>query len=168
MAWTAPRTWLAGEKPTAATFNLEVRDNLLFLKDSLGGAHINYKQLTVNTPLTGAITKITNLTPVDVGADITHAAGDFTVAKAGVYVCSVSLAFVANATGTRNVYIYVNGVGVGLTTSAGTTSVYLALSKTFRLAANDVVAMYGFQNSGAGLNTIADYNTAITLTRIGA
>lgn len=31
MAWTAPRTWVTGEIPTAAIFNTHVRDNLLFL-----------------------------------------------------------------------------------------------------------------------------------------
>lgn len=29
--WTAPRTWVVGEVPTAALMNLHVRDNLLFL-----------------------------------------------------------------------------------------------------------------------------------------
>ncbi len=28
MAWTTPRTWVAGETPTAAQFNAHVRDNL--------------------------------------------------------------------------------------------------------------------------------------------
>lgn len=29
MAWTAPRTWVAGEVPTAAMMNAHIRDNLL-------------------------------------------------------------------------------------------------------------------------------------------
>lgn len=28
MGWTTPRTWVAGEKPSAATLNLHIRDNL--------------------------------------------------------------------------------------------------------------------------------------------
>lgn len=28
MAWTTPRTWVAGEAPTAATLNTHIRDNL--------------------------------------------------------------------------------------------------------------------------------------------
>lgn len=35
MAWTTPRTWVAGEKPTAATMNLHIRDNLNFLKSGV-------------------------------------------------------------------------------------------------------------------------------------
>lgn len=31
MAWTTPRTWVAGEVPAAATFNTHVRDNLAYL-----------------------------------------------------------------------------------------------------------------------------------------
>lgn len=33
MAWTAPRTWVAGEVVTAALLNTHVRDNLSYLKD---------------------------------------------------------------------------------------------------------------------------------------
>jgi|TARA_Y100000310_G_scaffold317685_1_gene370846 hypothetical protein len=32
MAWTAPRTWVAGEVVTAALMNTHVRDNLRYLK----------------------------------------------------------------------------------------------------------------------------------------
>jgi len=31
MAWTTPRTWVAGETPSASTFNTHVRDNLSWL-----------------------------------------------------------------------------------------------------------------------------------------
>ena len=31
MAWSTPRTWTAGETPTAAQFNAHIRDNLLAL-----------------------------------------------------------------------------------------------------------------------------------------
>jgi len=33
MAWTSPRTWVAGELVTAALMNAHVRDNLIALKD---------------------------------------------------------------------------------------------------------------------------------------
>lgn len=40
MAWTNPRTWVAGEKPTAATLNAHIRDNLSALnaKTQFGSA----------------------------------------------------------------------------------------------------------------------------------
>ena len=34
MTWTAPRTWVAGEKPTAATLNTHIRDNLKAIGDA--------------------------------------------------------------------------------------------------------------------------------------
>jgi hypothetical protein len=34
MAWTAPRTWVAGETHTAAQHNTHVRDNVLYLYES--------------------------------------------------------------------------------------------------------------------------------------
>lgn len=34
MAWTSPRTWIAGEVPPAATWNTHVRDNLLAIGDA--------------------------------------------------------------------------------------------------------------------------------------
>jgi hypothetical protein len=33
MSWTDPRTWLAGEDPTAALFNVQIRDNLKAIGD---------------------------------------------------------------------------------------------------------------------------------------
>lgn len=33
MAWTSPRTWLAGEVPPAATFNTHIRDNFKAIGD---------------------------------------------------------------------------------------------------------------------------------------
>lgn len=33
MAWTSPRTWVAGEVPSASTFNTHVRDNLKAIGD---------------------------------------------------------------------------------------------------------------------------------------
>lgn len=34
MTWTSPRTWVAGEKPSAATMNTHIRDNFKAIGDS--------------------------------------------------------------------------------------------------------------------------------------
>lgn len=34
MAWTSPRTWLAGEEPTAALYNAHIRDNFKAIGDA--------------------------------------------------------------------------------------------------------------------------------------
>lgn len=44
MAWTSPRTWVAGEKPTAATFNTHVRDNF----KAIGDAWTSYTPTATN------------------------------------------------------------------------------------------------------------------------
>ena len=49
MTWTSPRTWVAAEKPTAATFNLHVRDNLLDLYAGGGGGWTSYTPTIVGT-----------------------------------------------------------------------------------------------------------------------
>jgi hypothetical protein len=36
MAWTTPRTWVAGELVTEGNLNTHLRDQLLFLKTSVG------------------------------------------------------------------------------------------------------------------------------------
>lgn len=46
--WTAPRTWVAGEKPTAATLNTHIRDNL----EAING----YVLKTADEPVTSSTT----------------------------------------------------------------------------------------------------------------
>ena len=41
MGWSTPRTWTAGEIPTAETFNTHVRDQFIWLKDP---SHAQYIQ----------------------------------------------------------------------------------------------------------------------------
>ena len=38
MAWTAPRTWVAGEVPTASIMNAHLRDNELVLSTHIHNA----------------------------------------------------------------------------------------------------------------------------------
>lgn len=46
--WTSPRTWVAGEQPTATTMNTHIRDNL----EALNG----YVQKTADEPITSSTT----------------------------------------------------------------------------------------------------------------
>lgn len=47
MAWTTPRTWVAGEKPTASTWNTHLRDQL----NAIGDAWAAYTPTTTNVTL---------------------------------------------------------------------------------------------------------------------
>lgn len=49
MTWTSPRTWVAGEKPTAATMNTHIRDNLLELYAGGGGGWTSYTPTIVGS-----------------------------------------------------------------------------------------------------------------------
>jgi hypothetical protein len=77
---------------------------------------------------------------------------------AGTYIISATLAWDANATGYRNIYIYVDGVSVqgrsdnnaGASISPNGSIVY----KT-ALTVGQYVEIYGRQNSGGSLNAIA-------------
>lgn len=48
MAWTSPRTWVAGEVVTAAELNTHVRDNLNYLHDNPVGSTWNHIKYTAN------------------------------------------------------------------------------------------------------------------------
>ncbi len=47
MVWTSPRTWVAGEKPSAATMNLHIRDQF----QAIGDAWTSYTPTTTNVTL---------------------------------------------------------------------------------------------------------------------
>ena len=66
MAWTAPRTWVAGELVTAALFNTHLRDNLLILKtDTNDSGQLQFTDATELTIASGIITVIQNYHKID-------------------------------------------------------------------------------------------------------
>lgn len=48
MAWTAPRTWVAGEIVTAALLNTHARDNQKMLSDAWGAYTVTWTGVTTN------------------------------------------------------------------------------------------------------------------------
>ena len=48
MAWTTPRTWIAGEVVTAALLNAQVRDNLTYLKGDAAWIPVTFQNGWVN------------------------------------------------------------------------------------------------------------------------
>lgn len=66
MAWTTPKTWVAGSVLTAAELNTHVRDNLNVLKTSLtDGGHLEFVDAAELTIASGAITVTQNYHYVD-------------------------------------------------------------------------------------------------------
>lgn len=72
MAWTAPRTWVAGEIVTAALLNAHLRDDLLDLADGSWGRDVQFAVTTSNisTPLSGAFGNVTGFTFTTVAGGI--------------------------------------------------------------------------------------------------
>lgn len=63
MAWTSPRTWVAGETPSAATLNTHIRDNLKAIGDpwtsyapTVGGMTVGNATVTAGYVSTGKLT----------------------------------------------------------------------------------------------------------------
>lgn len=55
MAWTSPRTWVAGENPSATTLNTHIRDNL----KAIGDAWTSYATTSGNITLgNGTLTSV--------------------------------------------------------------------------------------------------------------
>ena len=85
MAWTAPRTWVAGELVTAALFNTHLRDNLLILKtDTNDSGQLQFTDATELTIASGIITVIQNYHKIDTQSD--SASDDLDTITAGTDV----------------------------------------------------------------------------------
>ena len=102
MAWTTPRTWVAGETLTAALFNTHIRDNLLVMS----GAWTPYSPIittggtaiTLNNGTLDAAYKM--MGDKTVFFRVTLIVGSTTVLPAGVWVIPLP---VAALTANRNV-----------------------------------------------------------------
>ena len=56
VSWTSPRTWVAGENPTAATLNTHLRDNVLFLFEKIAIGNLSITPSAPNTPTSVTVT----------------------------------------------------------------------------------------------------------------
>jgi hypothetical protein len=153
-AWTAPRTWVAGEVVTATIMNQHIRDNLNFLNEPPACLVYNTGSQSIanNTP--------TNLTfnseLYDTDSFITTPASSFSVGSIpGRYAlwCSVSWAGVAG--GVREIYIVAAGAIIARKTvgslGAGVTH-YQTASAVYQFASTQTVQFGVNQNSGGSVS----------------
>lgn len=160
MAWTAPRTWVTGETPTAAQFNAHVRDNLNFLYSppSCRVYHNAAQAATTAVALTVALNseRFDNDTMHDTVTNNSR----ITFTTAGHYIVIGDIEFAANATGVRVVGISHSSAGILAETeyaevSAAGVSV-LNVSTMYAMSAADYVTIFAYQNSGGNLNVNSD------------
>jgi len=158
MAWTAPRTWVVVETPTAAQMNTHVRDNELFLR-AAHSVKLYSSLATISTPATATDYSVQfNSEAKD--TDAFHSAsfltrivvptgfdGDFKVGG----ICE----WAGNGTGSRSGRVRLNGVtDLGQTrmaaAPAGQTYVEVE-TLAVGLVAGDYLEFVVNQSSGGGL-----------------
>lgn len=80
MAWTNPRSWVAGEVLTASTLNTHLRDNLLAISANPALEIVSTVSVTADYTLTDTVTEVTGLSVAVTGSN-----------TATIYVCHISL-----------------------------------------------------------------------------
>jgi len=81
MAWSTPRTWVAGEIVTAANLNTYVSDNLTYIKDRLDGTAKQYIRTATNYTTTS--TSLVDVDGTNLALTFTTDGGDVMVTFAG-------------------------------------------------------------------------------------
>jgi hypothetical protein len=179
--WTSPITWTTGGV-TSAQMNANIRDNETWLKGAF--TQLNVTTDSAKAKITPALVGcraykaadqlIANATLQIIALDTERFDSDafhdnvtnntrFTIpaSMGGYYMVGATALFAANATASRQVFIYVNSVAtgtaiVGNTTLPGTsTAVYMSVSTLYQFAATDYVELVCYQNSGGNLNVTA-------------
>lgn len=154
------RTWVAGEILTAANMNSNVRDagNFFLSVPVFEGRQTVAQSLGNNA--TTAITLDTEDIDTDNGHSTATNTSRYTAATSGRYQLSGGISFTANATGVRTVALLLNGTVINgsdvfaLGTATDDMRLPARTLTAFMNGTTDFVEIGGFQNSGAGLNTV--------------
>ena len=128
MAWTAPRTWVAGAVLAASEMNTDVRDNPNLLKTCINDSgHIEFVADTALSIVSGAITVTQNVHTVDTESDA--ASDDLDTITAGTNVGEGFLLF-----------LYLEAAARIVTLKDGTGN--LAIGADVVMAADQLVVLY--------------------------
>lgn len=153
-----PRTWVAGEYPTAAQMNAELRDSVNFLANPPAvRAYHNVNQSAANgvrivLALNSERYKTSGYPTMH---DNVTNNSRITIVVAGIYTVIGNLEWAGvNATGVRQAEIRLNGAThLAITSVPAASSVQpLTVATTYKLGIGDYVELTGFQNSGGALN----------------
>lgn len=156
MAYSAPHTWGAGDYPTAAYFNQEIRDNVSFLANPPTCRVFRSTTQTLTTGVAAAIAFDSERFDTDTMHSTVSNTERITFTTAGVYVVTGILTYASNATGNRVTYIRINGaasLGYDLRAAVSGDTTNAIVTTTYKFAAADYVELIGIQNSGGNLLT---------------
>jgi hypothetical protein len=151
----APRTWAAGEFPTATQFNTEIRDAVNFL---LAPPRAHAYQAVAQS-LTSGVSAVITMDSEQVDTDNIHSTAAstsrLTIVTAGRYRVIGQVAFASNATGYRTATLLRTGATIAQQRHAavsGTTHVE-QVTDDILCVAGDYIELQADQNSTAALNT---------------
>lgn len=158
MAYTTPRTWVAGEYPTAAQMNANVRDNISFLANP--PACRVFHNATISHTTSAAWQTLTfNSERFDTAAMHDTATNNprITFTVGGLYLIGGHVEFAAHATGMRGLRIqHSSGVTLAATHNAAVTtagvSQHVLVTTVAAQAAGQYVVLDAWQNSGGALS----------------
>lgn len=155
MAWTAPRTWVAGETVTAAIGNTHWRDNLVMAAGATKPAASVSRAAAQSIP-NNTSTAISFDTEVyDTDTMFAGSSTNVTIKTAGLWVITAGCGLNAAASSRRLLQILVNGTAVKSDEGAATAAaIRMGVSHQMRLVVNDVITLAVYQNSGGAVNTL--------------
>lgn len=177
MSYSTPRTWVAGEYPTAAEFNQDIRDNISFLANP--PACRAYHNAAQSIPNNADTTVAFNSERFDTATmhDTVTNNSRITIPIAGLYLLTFTGEFVAAADyQTHYAFFMLNGttpIGVG-TAGAVTTAgpgCLVGASAVYKFAAGNYVEVKVRQNNSAAaarnLNSSGNYSPEFTAVWLG-
>lgn len=173
MAYTTPRSWVAGDVLTAAQLNVDVRDNVSFLANPPAcRVYHNAAQSYANTATAVASAFNTERYDTDTMHDNVTNNSRITIKTAGLFLVEGTGAFAINATGGRFIGVKLNGTTfLAAAVHPGNASLggHMTVSTIYKFAVNDYIELTFAQNSGGALNldAAAAYSPEFAATWIG-
>lgn len=174
MAYSTPRTWVAGEYPTAAQFNANIRDNVSFLANPPACRVTHNASQSVNSVTETALNFNTEVFDTDSMHDTVTNNSRLTCVTAGLYVIAGCIEYqsAGAASGHRCAIIRHSGAGIiafQKSVPLNSDSIQVCVSTIYKLAVNDYLTLSAFHSQGSALNSqsAAAYAPTFEATWIG-
>ena len=152
-------TWSAGENPTAAKLNTNIRDAGNFFRQTPFAYAYSTTGTSVPTAAYTTIALNAELMDTDAMHDTVTNNSRLTFKTAGLYHVIGSVSVPNNTTGARKLYLRVNGgvldnIAEATGATVGGVTYTVACQGYFFAAVNDYVDIQAWQSSGGSLTTI--------------
>ncbi|HVW33470.1 MAG TPA: hypothetical protein VHL53_13100 [Acidimicrobiia bacterium] len=177
MSYSTPRTWVAGEYPTAAEFNQEIRDNISFLANPPGCRVYHNTTQSVSDNTITVVSFNSERFDTDTMHDTSSNNSRLTIKTAGLYLVTFTGVF-AQGSDYARVYadIQLNGATAIAIDDKATPAIAhspgVRVSTVYKLAVNDYLQARVYHDNTANtarnlLNT-GNYSPEFAAVRIGA